>query len=135
MNQNQNLKDLAKQGIDGLGHSSVQAWSAGPIFPAVIAKVERYSDYVRNIYSGTLLPLADRLETQWWELTLDGVTEQYATREDAELVAITLIGDPVMRARWRDGDEQVQVAIGVVMAEYEIFHQACQRSIREGVAA
>lgn len=30
-------------GRDLVGHSSVQAWSAGPIFPAVISRTEQYS--------------------------------------------------------------------------------------------
>lgn len=131
MNQNQNLKDLAKQGIDGLGHSSVQPWSAGPIFPAVIAKVERYAKHDRF---GNTSVLWARFETQWWELTLDGVTEQYATREDAELVAIALIGDPVMRARWSwhgsDGAEHRGS-----LREHAQYLAACERSVREGVAA
>ena len=32
----QNLKSLAARGVDALCHSSVQPWSAGPLFPAEI---------------------------------------------------------------------------------------------------
>lgn len=92
-----NLKALAARGIDGLGHSAVQPWSAGPLFPCVIAKVERYAD--AGLLNG-ILTLEERLETQWWELTLDGRTEQYATCEDAEMVAKALLESPRLRARW-----------------------------------
>ena len=33
--------------VDNVGHSSVQPWSAGPLFPCVIATVERYPEHRR----------------------------------------------------------------------------------------
>jgi len=134
------LKALAKQGIDALGHSGVQPWSAGPIFPAVIAKVERYDEMPRNLFSGVLVPLADRLKTAWYELTLDGRTEQYATCEDAEMVAKRLLADPISRQRWNARryaglvDSDIVAPMGSVR-EHALYLAACERSIREGAAS
>ena len=60
---------------DRIAHSSVQAWSAGPIFPAVIAVVER------DTTDGYCVPFRS------YELTIGAFREEYATREDAEAVA------------------------------------------------
>lgn len=134
--------------VDTVCHSGVQPWSAGPIFPAVIAKVERYivactpaGDAVINA-----MPLERRLETQWYELTLDGRTEQYATREDAEMVAKALLESPRLRARWshRELQRMDDCVCGTQDAaeheagsvrEHALYLAACERSVREGVAA
>lgn len=105
---------------DTVGHSSVQPWSAGAIFPATITRVERYlsplgehqvdamSDgyqrYLDRFYTG---PLADRLDFTSWELTLDGRSEEFATYDDAHACAQELISDLEQRANWREGDEEM----------------------------
>ena len=61
---------------DGIGHSSIQAWSAGPLFPAVIARVDRCYE-----------PPEGRIAFTSWELHIGAFRESYATREDAEAVA------------------------------------------------
>lgn len=75
---------------DARPHSSVQAWSRGPLFPAVIARVERYDH--RPMERGESMehlarPLAERLHSVSYELTIGAFREEYATREDAETVA------------------------------------------------
>ncbi len=106
---------------DTVGHSSVQAWSAGALFPAVIAVIERYAEfptytawldavdsrdyamprrrapltrYPRGSYThyqeeraAFYSASADRLQCTSYELTIGAFREEYATREDAELVA------------------------------------------------
>lgn len=111
-------------GRDLIGHSSVQAWSAGPLFPCVIAVVERYSAFppFEGWMGGTFYPpspsmyenekvvfyaqsLEDRLRSRSFELMLDGRSEEYASREDAERAARMLLTYPSMRARWINGEE------------------------------
>lgn len=127
--------------VDTVCHSGVQPWSAGPIFPAVIAKVERYTDLSKcPIPEVRRWDLSARLETQWWELTLDGRTEQYATREDAEMVAKRLLADPISRQRWNARryaglvDSDIVAPMGSVR-EHALYLAACERSVREGAAA
>lgn len=79
-------------GRDLIGHSSVQAWSAGPLFPCVIAVVERYT-------------MTGEFRSRSFELMLDGRSEEYASREDAERAARMLLTYPSMRARWINGEE------------------------------
>ncbi len=84
MKQNPNLNHRGPGRPDTVGHSSVQAWSAGPIFPAVIAVIERRAPvYFRGA------PFGDGFEDPSisFELTIGAFREEYATREDAELVA------------------------------------------------
>lgn len=150
----QTLKALAARGVDALNHSSVQPWSAGPLFPCVIAKVERYdrTPYVMPLDGpefAEVEALESRLQTQWWELTLDGRTEAYATREDAEAVARRLVADPILRAKWNrypNGLDYTRQAAPIhdlldesvpaeVMAEHQQYLAACERSVREGVAS
>ena len=75
---------------DTIAHSSVQAWSAGKLFPAVIAVIERYSKFDRvagllgDIYRERSV---QALESTSYELTIGAFREEYATREDAEQVA------------------------------------------------
>lgn len=97
-------------GADTVGHSSVQAWSAGDIFPATIGVVESY--YPPAEYRGPLqgAPAADspkdfELRRRWvaYDLTLDGVTERFATYDDARSVAEVLVRDPVARRCWGGG--------------------------------
>lgn len=132
--------------VDTVCHSGVQPWSAGPIFPAVIAKVERYDEAPRNVFSGVLVPLASRLKTAWYELTLDGRTEQYATREDAEMVAKALLESPRLRTRWshRELQRMDDCVCGTQDAaeheagsvrEHALYLAACERSVREGAVA
>lgn len=66
------------RGADHIGHSSVQAWSAGPFFPAVIHTRERYAPG-RSAADST--PVVTHV------LTLNGRAEEYATYRDAESVA------------------------------------------------
>lgn len=106
-------------GRDLIGHSSVQAWSAGPLFPCVIAVIERYdtfpsrqtwdegclSEYHAHQYDSAkaqfyALPLEARLRSRSFELMLDGHSEEYASLADAEEVARALIGSPFLRAQW-----------------------------------
>lgn len=84
-------------GRDTIGHSSVQAWSAGELFPAVISTVESYAEG-----DGTL---AERLRHTSYLLILDGREERYASFEDAKAVARRLLADPASRAVWRAGAE------------------------------
>jgi hypothetical protein len=116
--------------VDTVGHDSVQPWSAGPLFPCVIATVERYRDYTpfeefrhwqkvygwsdaetRRNYEGcrdtwyTLRPLSERLESVSYVLFAYGRQEEYATREDAEQVARALNESPRLRARWAERSE------------------------------
>jgi hypothetical protein len=103
---------------DAIGHSSVQPWSAGDLFPCVLARVERYDapisweDWifeheVRNTcrdYLGRTFEEVNEaraVPSVSYELIAYGRREEYATREDAEQVARALNADPVARARWR----------------------------------
>lgn len=63
---------------DTIGHSSIQTWSAGPYFPAVISTVERYAPG---------RSAADSTPTVTHRLTVAGWSEEYATHRDAESVA------------------------------------------------
>jgi hypothetical protein len=54
---------------DKVAHSSIQPWSAGALFPAVIARIE---------VGGAL---------RSYELTIGAFREEYASRDDAEMVA------------------------------------------------
>lgn len=75
-------------GTDTVGHSSVQAWSAGDLFPAVIATVESYG--------------ADgALRHTSFELTLHGRAERFATYDDAAMVARWALASPANTAAWR----------------------------------
>ena len=64
---------------DKLGHSSIQPWSAGEIFPAVIVRVERYP-------AGETAATTENFSTSW-ELRVGAYREEYATYEDAREVA------------------------------------------------
>lgn len=68
----------ATTGADTVGHSSIQAWSAGPCFPAVISTVERYAPG---------RSAADSTPAVSHRLTIAGWSEEYATHRDAESVA------------------------------------------------
>ncbi len=78
-------------GTDTVGHSSVQPWSAGDIFPATIAVIESYT------YAGEYRFTA-------YELMLDGQSERFATYDDAVAAARMLLADPEARAAWRAGN-------------------------------
>lgn len=104
----------------------VQAWSQGPIYPCVIAVVERYEtfpdyrewiqrpgDSSLNITSGAYVaqreafyaqPVEARLRSRSFELTLDGRSEEYASREDAEQVARALLVSSAVRYQWSRGE-------------------------------
>ena len=79
---------------DHVRHPSVQHWSQGEIFPAVIAKVEYYIPPER--YSEDV-DLEYRRVTSYYELILDGVIDTYATYADARDAALFLI-NPMNRA-------------------------------------
>jgi hypothetical protein len=83
--------------VDEVGHGGVQPWSAGPLFPCIIGRVERYRE---QSPAEVLDPLRDRLECTWYVLIAYGREEEYATREDAEQVARWLNRDPEGRKRW-----------------------------------
>lgn len=93
---------------DTIGHSSVQPWSAGPIFPCVIMRSERYPEAVipSEGYADGGEPYSDEELAQHnapsisYVLIAYGHSEEYATREDAEDVARALNADPVLRVRW-----------------------------------
>ena len=110
--QNQTSFTQPSPNADGL--YGVQTWSAGPIFPAVIAVLETYERYPVIITSGSLndffesfargeerefyaRPLEDRLLARNYRLTLDGVMDTYATREDAEQDAAFFLNNPTSR--------------------------------------
>ncbi len=66
---------------DTVGHSSVQPWSAGEIFPAVIGLVYRDG------------------EKAYAELSLDGITERFSSWKNAEIQARFLLKNPQHRNR------------------------------------
>lgn len=70
--------------LEGFG---VQAWSQGPIYPCVIAVIERYTD-------------TGEFRSRSFELMLDGHSEEYASHADAEEVAKALLSSPFLRAQW-----------------------------------
>lgn len=80
--QNQTSFTQPSPNADGL--YGVQTWSAGPIFPAVI--------YVRELYDTDAQPLFRE-----YKMILDGVTDTYAAREDAEQAAGFLLNNPTSR--------------------------------------
>ena len=107
--------EAAARGIDTLNHSSVQPWSAGDIFPAVIARIEKYrpAAHHEQVCNGAMDSLDARLEWTAWELTLDGHSETYATYEDAQAVAKHLLASAPARRLW-GGRVRVVDAMGVL---------------------
>lgn len=81
----------------------VQAWSQGPIYPCVIAVIERYDSEPFDRLAG-LHDLEDRLRSRSFELTLDGRSEEYDSREDAEQVARALLASSAVRYQWSKGE-------------------------------
>ena len=127
---NLDLRSTAQQRhashVDAVGHDSVQPWSAGALFPCVIAYVERYAEYPplasfdnyraaygwteeeqRHNYEGCRATWyayrspEERLQSVSYELIAYGRREEYATREDAEQVARALNADAALRAKWQ----------------------------------
>jgi hypothetical protein len=89
----QNQTSFSQPSPNAEGLYGVQTWSAGPIFPAVI--------YVRELYDIDAQPCFHR-----YVMTLDGVEDVYATREDAEQAASFLLNNPTSReARRAEGGE------------------------------
>jgi hypothetical protein len=90
--------------VDNIGHSSVQPWSAGPYFPAIVHRQDVHET----------IPAPDGsypLRYSHWLVTLDGVTRGgYASHDDAEMVARGLVNPLAVadRKRWsaRDGSEE-----------------------------
>ena len=80
---------LEKQtrGADTLGHSSVQPWSAGEFFPAIIHRIDRHTQDGEFQYS-------------MWRLIYNGREAIYGFREAAELVARALISREDVRRSW-----------------------------------
>lgn len=66
------------RGADTVGHSSVQSWSAGPVFPAVMVRVESYP-------AGQTA--ADAAPVKFTRLIIGAWSEVYATDADAYAVA------------------------------------------------
>jgi hypothetical protein len=85
---------------DANPHPSIQAWSKGDIFPAVIARIERYQDNKGNALSAECCAAPSVSH----ELTLDGRAEEYASYDDARTVALELLVNPAMRRQWREGE-------------------------------
>jgi hypothetical protein len=116
--QGTEAEQRAASHYDRIGHSSVQPWSAGAIFPCVVTRVERYQRFedmhaaqaartdddprmyaqVEDMFYAQ--PLEARLRVVSYVLTLDGHSEEYATREDAEMVARAMLRDAGLRAQW-----------------------------------
>ena len=85
---------------DTIGHHSIQAWSAGPLFPAVICRVEIYRE---RAHHETVCPALDSLSARLirveWELQLDGWILRFGSYNDAAYVAkLVLDGGPDYRA-------------------------------------
>ena len=97
MNANQSIN--VPGGRDTIGHSSVQGWSAGDYFPAVISIVESYFDC--GTTANDKLPLSARLRWRAFEVLLDGRSERYASHGDAEAAARFAVAN---RAQWRAGE-------------------------------
>ena len=102
-------------------HDSVQAWSRGPIFPAVIAVVETYAEpmgFERWLHCNEQLsrtctaallyaaytrvfmprPLADRLVKTEYRLSYKDFSDVYSSRQEAETAAQLLIATDEWRA-------------------------------------
>lgn len=102
---------------DTVGHSSIQAWSAGELFPAVIARIEMYpAESFPSLLPGATL-------TDWtpeftcWELTLDGVTAPFVSYDAAAQHARRMLADPELRRdfqNWRSAGARVPDAMGVI---------------------
>ena len=92
---------------DTVGHSSIQAWSAGELFPAVIARVEIYRERAHHeaAAGGALDSLAMRRMATFWELTLDGRSKRFESYDAAADCARALLADPWdrygLRHQWR----------------------------------
>lgn len=73
-------------GFDANPHPSVQEWSRGPLFPAVIFRTERYSEYLENFHE------------KWWSVILDGVVEEgLSTYDEAEQCARGMLAQRAAR--------------------------------------
>lgn len=68
-------------GTDTIGHSSVQPWSAGPIFPAVISLVYRNGS------------------PYYAELILDGITQKVPNYKAAVSLAYYYLKNPMWRKK------------------------------------
>lgn len=79
--------------VDLIAHSSVQPWSAGDIFPAVINRVDYHPPEGGEAYASR------------WALTLDGRREEgYASHDAAAEMARALLADPDLRRDWAAGE-------------------------------
>lgn len=112
--------------VDVIGHDGVQPWSAGELFPCVLARVERYEEYPplshfdgyraaygwseeeqRRNYEGCRAEWyrgrspESRLRSVSYELIAYGRREEYASREDAETVARWINSDAEAQRAWR----------------------------------
>lgn len=93
-------------GRDLIGHSGVQPWSAGAIFPAVIQRVEDYDGLVnllivkggRSFDTGEQRPLEHRLRSTTWTVILDGIeSTDFPGYDEAEQYAANMIAFPTAR--------------------------------------
>lgn len=80
----------------------VQPHSQGPIYPAVIARVEYYDDATWGMSERNLV---DYPHSRAFVLSLDGIKETYSSYDDAHEVARALIASPFLRAQWQQGRE------------------------------
>lgn len=96
-------------GVDRLRHHSIQPWSAGDLFPAIIGRIERYrAEDAARMHADSTSATVTRCPgcaicadpSTSWELLLDGHTEEYASYDDAAGVARALLADAGLRARW-----------------------------------
>lgn len=89
----------------------VQPHSQGPIYPAVIARVESYYDpqekgHLQGVPAyGSEHDFVLRHRSTSYVLMLDGIKEAYSSYDDAHEVARALIASPFLRAQWQQGRE------------------------------
>ena len=97
------IQERAPGRPDTVGHSSIQAWSAGELFPAVIARVEVYRPRAHHeaACGGALDSLAARRQSVHWELTLDGRSARFPSYDSAAAWARYVLADAYRRQCWR----------------------------------
>jgi hypothetical protein len=71
----------------------VQVWSQGPLYPAIIARIDSHPEDGGDAYATR------------WQLTLYGRTEDgYGSRFAAETHARRILSDPAALADWLAGE-------------------------------
>lgn len=98
-------------------HPSVQAWSRGPIFPAVIARVETYEHQLVGTFQ--VVPVCIYTE---YELIYPGQKPQrYLTREDAEQQARGLNLATELRAAQDRRDDALLAALYAAPTQAQVW--------------